>query len=123
MGGENQMYRRVDGFEWLTRGIHKTTGMTLPIVTARFGLPMAGLMPLKSDIHLRWGNPVDVGPAEPEPSEERVQKVFSCYTAELQRLFDANAKNCLPLGVAEKGLKIVKLEDKSAHKSESFKNK
>jgi len=121
--GENQIYRRVGGFDWLTKAIQKMTGMTFPILTARFRLPMAGLMPLKSDIHLRWGNAVDVGPAEDEPSEERVQEVFARYVAELQRLFDANAKNCLPSSVAAKGLQIVKLEERSARSSDNPKKK
>ena len=39
--GENQLYRRVEGMEWLSRLIFRATGMTLPIVTAKFGLPQA----------------------------------------------------------------------------------
>mmetsp|Transcript_15631 Transcript_15631/g.33239 ORF Transcript_15631/g.33239 Transcript_15631/m.33239 type:complete len:315 (-) Transcript_15631:111-1055(-) len=121
--GENQLYRRVGGFDWLTKIIRKMTGMTLPIVRARFGLPMAGLMPLRTAIHIRWGNAIDVGLPEAEPSEERIQEVFARYKAELQRLFDANAKECLPLDLAEKGLQIVKLEDRSVQSSETSKKK
>jgi 2-acylglycerol O-acyltransferase 2 len=121
--GENQLYKRIDGLEWLTKLIQKTTGMTFPIMIGRFGLPLSIFTPLSSDIHIRWGNPIDVGTPEAEPSEERVQEVYGRYVAELQRLFDANAKDCLPADVAAKGLKIVKLEDRCASKAETSKTK
>jgi len=107
--GENQLYKRVAGLEWLTKLIYKATGMTLPIVTAKWGLPQAGFLPIATDIHIRYGNPVDVGPSEPEPSDERVEEVFTRYLAELQRVFDANACSCLPAAVAKRGLKVVRL--------------
>ena len=107
--GENQLYKRVDGFEWLTRLIRRLTGMTLPIVTAKYGLPQAGLLPITTDIHLRYGRPVEVGPAEEAPSEERVEQVFAAYLAELQRIFDEHAPACLPPEVAARGLKVVRL--------------
>ena len=71
-----QLYKRVDGMEWLTRAIKGATGMTLPIVTAKWGLPQAGLLPIATDIHLRYGAPVDVGAREDNPSDERVKAVF-----------------------------------------------
>merc|ERR1719291_430858 len=107
--GENQLYKRVDGLQWLSKIVHRLTGMTLPIVTAKFGIPMAGLFPIATDVHIRWGKPVDVGEKEADPSDERVKEVFERYLAELQRLFDANAHDCLPPAVAAKGLKIVRL--------------
>ncbi|CAK0794616.1 unnamed protein product [Prorocentrum cordatum] len=107
--GENQLYKRVGGLEKITKIIQRLTGMTLPIVTAKFGIPMAGLLPRATDVHIRWGNPVDVGEKEADPSDERVNEVFERYVAELQRLFDANAKDCLPPAVAAKGLKVVRL--------------
>mmetsp|Transcript_10893 Transcript_10893/g.12184 ORF Transcript_10893/g.12184 Transcript_10893/m.12184 type:complete len:267 (+) Transcript_10893:133-933(+) len=120
--GENQLYKRVDGFEWLTKLIYKSTGMMMPIVTGKWGMPQAGLTPRATDIHLRWGQPVDVGVKEDNPSEEHIQEVYERYVAELKRLFDANAKECLPPAVAENGLRIVKLEDKP-RKSETAKDK
>merc|ERR1712060_743358 len=112
--GENQLYRRVEGFDWLTRLVKKATGMTLPIVTAKFGLPMGGLFPLATDIHIRWGRPIDVGAPDDNPTDERVQEVYTKYVAELQRIFDVNAKQCLPQSVSAKGLKIVRVEDKGS---------
>eukprot|EP00930_Biecheleria_cincta_P084746 TRINITY_DN74192_c0_g1_i1.p1 TRINITY_DN74192_c0_g1~~TRINITY_DN74192_c0_g1_i1.p1 ORF type:complete len:195 (+),score=33.08 TRINITY_DN74192_c0_g1_i1:117-701(+) len=120
--GENQLYRRVDGFEWLTKLIRKVSGMTLPICTAKFGLPLAGLMPIATDIHIRWGKPVEVGPKDENPSDERVEEVYDKYVAELKKLFDENAKDCLPRAIAAKGLKVVRIEDKS-ETSETSKRK
>lgn len=120
--GENQLYRRLDGLEWLTKLIQKTIGMTFPFITAKFGIPMAGLMPLATDVHLRWGSPIDVGEPDAEPSDARIEEIYTKYVAELQRLFDANAKDCLPPAVAEKGLKITRVEDK-APRSDTAKSK
>jgi len=111
--GENQLYTRVDGFEWFTTMVKKVSGMTMPVITAKWGLPMAGMLPHATDIHVRWGRPVEVGPPEAEPSDERVQEVFQRYVAELQRLWDLHAKDCLPPEVAAKGLKIVLPEKKT----------
>eukprot|EP00929_Paragymnodinium_shiwhaense_P058160 TRINITY_DN29128_c0_g1_i1.p1 TRINITY_DN29128_c0_g1~~TRINITY_DN29128_c0_g1_i1.p1 ORF type:complete len:314 (+),score=85.04 TRINITY_DN29128_c0_g1_i1:65-1006(+) len=111
--GENQLYKRVNGFEWLSKFINKTTGMTLPIVTAKWGLPQAGLLPRATPIHIRWGKAVEVGPRNENPTDEQVQEVLERYIAELQAVFDAHAKDCLPPAVAAKGLKIVRLENRA----------
>merc|ERR1712050_616757 len=118
----NQLYKRVEGMEWLSKLVKMATGMTLPIVTAKFGIPMGGFFPLATGIHIRWGRPVDVGPPEEDPSDKRVQEIYAKYVAELQRLFDENAKDCLPPAVAAKGLKIVRLED-GGPKQEKAKDK
>ena len=99
----------MNGMEWLTRLIHMTTGMTLPIVSAKWGLPQAGFMPIATDIHIVYGAAVDVGPPEAEPSDARVEAIFEKYLAELQRIFDENAKECLPPDIAAAGLKVVRL--------------
>jgi len=110
--GENQLYKRVRGLEWISNLVNKTTGMTLPMVTSRFGIPMGGLLPLPTNVHTRFGRPVPVGPPDAEPSEERVEEVFCKYLAELRRLFREHAKDCLPPDVAERGLRIVRLDGK-----------
>ncbi|KAL1508401.1 hypothetical protein AB1Y20_004511 [Prymnesium parvum] len=107
--GENQLYKRVHGLEWLTRSIQSLTGLTLPIVTAKWGLPQAGLLPIATDIHVRWGNAIDVGDPDDNPSDARVEEVFQLYLVELQRIFDENASVCLPPEVAARGLRIVRL--------------
>mmetsp|Transcript_2793 Transcript_2793/g.7367 ORF Transcript_2793/g.7367 Transcript_2793/m.7367 type:complete len:327 (+) Transcript_2793:75-1055(+) len=114
--GENQLYKRSgnDGgfYSKLTVFIKKLTGMTVPIVTAKFGIPMAMLLPIRTDIHARWGSPVEVGPPEEHPSDERVEEVFARYLEELRRVFYANAHDCLPPEVAARGLKIVRADGK-----------
>mmetsp|Transcript_98632 Transcript_98632/g.287707 ORF Transcript_98632/g.287707 Transcript_98632/m.287707 type:complete len:252 (-) Transcript_98632:20-775(-) len=109
---ENQTFKRVDGFDEATKWIHGKTGFSLPAVTARFGIPMAGLMPLSTDIHVRWGRPLEVGPPEPEPSEERVEELFGRYALALQELFDRHCHECLPPEVAARGLLLRRLDGK-----------
>lgn len=105
---ETQMFRRVRGMDGLSDWIYRRTGFGLPIVTARFGIPMAGLLPLPTDVHVRWGRPVEVGPKELEPSDERIEKLFAKYMTALQETFDAHAAECLPPEVAAKGLAIIR---------------
>lgn len=109
--GENQLFRRVDGMDWLTKFIYKTTGLTLPIWTGKWGIPQAPF-PIKTNVHVRWGEPVEVGPAEEDPSEERVEEVFQRYLRELQKVFYENCHECLPPEVAAKGLRIVRMDGK-----------
>ena len=56
--------------------------------------------PIATDIHIRYGNPVEVGPQSDDPSDEQVNEVFEKYVAELQSLFAAHASTCLPPEVA-----------------------
>lgn len=107
--GENQLYRRVNGMEWLTKTIYKLTGLTFPILTSKFGLPMCLFTPIATDIHIRYGRPVEVGKQDDEPSDAHVEEVFERYLAELRRLFAAHADSCLPKEVAARGLKVVRL--------------
>lgn len=114
--GENQLFKRSGSNDGKRGGLTKLfksmTGMTFPIITAKFGIPMAMIMPIKTDIHARWGAPVEVGPPEENPSDERVEEVFTRYLDELQRVFYANAHDCLPPAVAARGLKIVRADGK-----------
>lgn len=111
--GENQLYKRSGNKrQVLTRLIKSVTGMTFPVITAKFGIPMGMLLPIKTDIHARWGAPVEVGTPEDNPSDERVEEVFKQYLDELQRVFYENAHDCLPPAVAAQGLKIVRADGK-----------
>lgn len=107
--GENQLYRRVNGLEWVTKLVYKLTGLTFPIITSKFGLPMSLFTPIATDVHIRYGKPVEVGPQADDPSDEQVDEVYERYIKELQRLFDEHARTCLPPEVAAKGLKIIRL--------------
>lgn len=114
---ENQMFKRVDGFEKATQWMYDNTGFGLPAITARFGLPMAGLLPLTTDIHVRWGAPLEVGPPDANPSDERVEELFGRYVVALKELFDRHAHECLPAEVAARGLEMRRLDGKPLPKS------
>ena len=105
--GENQMYERVDGKDWITRAIRKLTGMTFPVCTGRFGLLWCFPLPNPTELHVRWGKAVPVGDPDAAPSDEKVQAVFDAYVAELQAVFHAHAPACLPPDVAKRGLKVA----------------
>jgi len=109
---ENQLFNRVKGFDAFSDWIYKTSGFGLPIITAKFGIPMAGLFPLSKGIHVRWGEPVPVGEADEHPTDERVEEVFIRYLDALKTLFDKYAHECLPSEVAARGLKIMRLDGK-----------
>merc|ERR1719401_2679680 len=84
----------------------------LPIFTGKFGIPFAYMLPIGTQVHARWGAPVEVGPPEADPSEERVEAVFARYLEELRRVFSGNAQECLPPDVAARGLKIIRKDGK-----------
>uniref|UniRef100_A0A7S1F445 Acyltransferase n=1 Tax=Noctiluca scintillans TaxID=2966 RepID=A0A7S1F445_NOCSC len=107
--GENQLYTKIEGLDGASDTLFKTTGLPIPALAGKFGLPFVGLLPRSGDIHVRWGNSIDPGPAEDEPSDSRVEEVFGRYLAEIQRIFDENAFNCLPPEVAAKGLLIKRV--------------
>eukprot|EP00747_Dinoflagellata_sp_TGD_P213494 gnl/TRDRNA2_/TRDRNA2_86430_c0_seq1.p1 gnl/TRDRNA2_/TRDRNA2_86430_c0~~gnl/TRDRNA2_/TRDRNA2_86430_c0_seq1.p1 ORF type:complete len:339 (+),score=43.54 gnl/TRDRNA2_/TRDRNA2_86430_c0_seq1:62-1018(+) len=114
---ENQMYRKVPSLDGLSNLIYRLTGFGLPFCTCRFGLPMVVpffWLPHPTDIHVRWGAPLDVGPAVEEPSDEQVEALFARYVEALKQLFDAHAKDCLPAEIAGRGLEIVRIGGKTA---------
>jgi len=110
---ETQLYRRLRGFEGISDWIYRRTGFGLPFVSARFGIPMAGLLPRPTDIHVRWGRPVEVGPREQEPSDERIEELYARYLTELQDTFSRHSQECLSPELAARGLKVIRLEASS----------
>mmetsp|Transcript_4344 Transcript_4344/g.10656 ORF Transcript_4344/g.10656 Transcript_4344/m.10656 type:complete len:318 (+) Transcript_4344:34-987(+) len=112
--GENQLYRKIPGFDWFSRLVFRTTGAGLPAGSGKFGIPMGGLIPRSTPLHVRWAKPLEVGPKDAHPSEERVQALYQEYLALLQEVFDTYKDECLPPEVAAKGLRITKLEKPAA---------
>lgn len=108
---ENQLYKRVDGMDKVTQNMFKYTGFGLPIVTARFGLPMAGLLPLTTDVHVRWGKPIAVEKVD-NPTDEQVEELFLTYLESLRSIFYKHVHECLPPAVAARGLKVIRLDGK-----------
>lgn len=114
--GENQTFKRVAGLDRASELLYRWTGIGLPAVTAKFGLPQVGVLPKSTAIHVRWGAPVKVGPPQPSPTEERVEEVLAEYLGAVQKIFDQHAKDCLPPEVASRGLLIKRLEKNKKQK-------
>eukprot|EP00929_Paragymnodinium_shiwhaense_P016969 TRINITY_DN12578_c0_g1_i1.p1 TRINITY_DN12578_c0_g1~~TRINITY_DN12578_c0_g1_i1.p1 ORF type:complete len:347 (+),score=53.69 TRINITY_DN12578_c0_g1_i1:94-1134(+) len=110
--GENQCFKRLKSTQWFTDALYKATGVMLPLWLGKFNLPQT-IMPRATDIHCRWGRPVEVGEADPNPSDEKVEEVFQRYLVELQRVFYENAADCLPPDVAARGLKVMRMDGKA----------
>jgi len=71
-------------------------------------LPNPLMLPVfRNGLHIRYGEPVEVGPAEESPSDARIQEVYGRYKAALQKLFNKHKDECLPPAVAKKGLIII----------------
>lgn len=112
--GENQLYDTTPGVRKLNAWLYKTFRIGTLFVWGRLGLltspmlPNPLLLPAKGrGLHVRWGEPVEVGPADPEPSDEKVQAVFERYVAALQKLFNEHKDKCLPPAVAARGLEVI----------------
>lgn len=73
----------------------------------QFGRWSVPFMPRFHPLQSRFGQAVDVGAADPEPTDARVREVFLRYCAELRRLFNEFKDTALPPAVAARGLKIV----------------
>lgn len=105
---ENQMFDRVEGLDWAAAALRRLTGLGVPIVRGKFGIPQL-LLPKRTDVHVRWGVPIVVE-RDPSPSDERVEELFQTYMGHLRDLFDAFAYECLPPEVAARGLKITRMD-------------
>lgn len=106
---ENQIYKRVFGLDKVTQSLFKYTGFGLPILTGRFGLPMAGLLPLTTGVHVRWGMPIEVSKNE-NPADEQVEELFLLYLEGLRRIFHQHVLECLPPAVAARGLTVIRVD-------------
>ena len=73
-------------------------------------------MPRPGEVHVAWGNAVDVGPPNASPTDAEVEAVFARYVAELRRVFDKHKDRCLPPRVAARGLEVVRRGARSRRK-------
>eukprot|EP00929_Paragymnodinium_shiwhaense_P013000 TRINITY_DN120868_c0_g1_i1.p2 TRINITY_DN120868_c0_g1~~TRINITY_DN120868_c0_g1_i1.p2 ORF type:complete len:326 (-),score=70.65 TRINITY_DN120868_c0_g1_i1:418-1395(-) len=112
--GENQLYETSDWVTNINQWLWKNLKVGTLLVWGRGGLlcspaiPCPLLLPVPGrGLHVAFGDPVDVGPAEADPSDERVKEVFDKYCTALQKLFDENKDKHLPADVAAKGLTIT----------------
>mmetsp|Transcript_60358 Transcript_60358/g.118748 ORF Transcript_60358/g.118748 Transcript_60358/m.118748 type:complete len:338 (+) Transcript_60358:1-1014(+) len=106
--GENQLFGTSPWTRRANMWLYKHLKFGTLFVLSASGWPNPFLWPISGrGVHLRFGEPVDVGPKEEHPSDERVQEVYQRYVAALQKLFDRYKDDCLPPEVAARGLKVV----------------
>lgn len=112
--GENQLYRTASWTRRLNHWFYKNFKTGNLIVLGVFGCPTSPVLPNPAclpirgtGLHVRFGEPVDIGPAEESPSDARVQEAFNKYIKSLTVLFDAHKDSCLPPEVAARGLKVI----------------
>ena len=105
--GENQAYTTFGAAgRAVSRLVFQVTGFPFVPVLGKWGLPW--LVPRTGAIHIRWGQPVPVGPPNAAPTDADVEAVFEAYAAALRELFDAHKHDCLPADVAARGLTVIK---------------
>jgi len=109
--GENQLVKTSDWTRKVNWWAYKKLSVGNLLFHGRYGIPQTPFLmnPLwlpdkGKNLDCRLGEPVEVGPPDANPSEEKVQEVFSRYRAALQKLFDEHKEKCLPPEVAAKGL-------------------
>lgn len=102
--GENQLYDVPAWSRNACQWFKDMTGAGVPFGIGRWGLPF---LPKPGHLSLRLGAPVEVGPADPNPSDERVEEVFFAYCAELHNVFLRYKDMALPAAVAARGLQLV----------------
>jgi 2-acylglycerol O-acyltransferase 2 len=112
--GENQLFYTSDWLRNINIWLYRQFKVGSLFLHGLFGLPVTPLLPNPlllpnpgSNMDLRWGEPVEVGPADSDPSDEKVRDVFARYCASLQKLFDKYKHECLPKEVADLGLEII----------------
>lgn len=111
--GENQLYHTAEWVRNINRFFYNRFKAGNFIVLGQFGIPNSPVLPnplmlpiFRGGLHIRHGDPVEVGSPDPNPSDEKVQEVFKRYMAEVQKVFDTHKDECLPPEVAQRGLII-----------------
>lgn len=117
--GENQLFKTEPWTRRVNAWLYKNLSMGSMVVIGRGGLPNSPILPNpllmpdpQREIHMRYGESVEVGPPDDNPSEEKVLQVFESYKAALQALFEKHKDTCLPPHVAAGGLEIIWRGDK-----------
>mmetsp|Transcript_7137 Transcript_7137/g.19738 ORF Transcript_7137/g.19738 Transcript_7137/m.19738 type:complete len:330 (+) Transcript_7137:49-1038(+) len=111
--GENQLYKTNSWTRRLNGWFYKNLGAGTLVVLGQGGVPNSPILPnplmlpRRGSLHIRFGEPVHLGPKEENPSDERVHQAFRLYLAALRNLFDAYKDECLPPEVAASGLSVV----------------
>lgn len=103
--GENQTFSTTGAGRFIANFAFKYLGLPAPLTHGRFGFPW--LIPRPTDVHVCWGEPLDVGPPNANPTDAEVRAVFERYAAELKRVFDLHKDASLPPEIAANGLKVI----------------
>jgi len=113
--GENQLYRTVPWVRRINEWCYRKLKTGSLVVLGQFGLintpalPNPFMLPIRgAGMHIRFGEPVNLGPADPAPSDAKIEECFKKYVTELQRMFDEHKDSCLPPEVAARGLKVIR---------------
>lgn len=124
--GENQLYRTSNWTRALNKWLYKKFKCGNLVIIGQFGLPSTPVIPnplmlpvYRSGMHIRFGDPVDIGPKDENPSDEKVQEAFQKYTDALQKLFDKHKDECLPPEVAARGLEVIVRGENGSKKVQS----
>lgn len=96
--GENQVFSTSEWGRRTTLKLHDKFGIAVPLVNP---------LPNNVTIHMKWGQPVEVGEKQQDPKESQVQQTFARYVLELGRLFEEHRYQVLPPDVAAKGLTVM----------------
>ncbi|CEL92277.1 unnamed protein product [Vitrella brassicaformis CCMP3155] len=109
--GQNQLLQTTEWSRWLAKWTYRHLGIPFQLTFGRFGLPwlpLPGFLFHQAKVYIKSGRPVEVGPPDASPSEEKVERIFNEYLTALQELFDHYKDECLPPAVAARGLKLVR---------------
>lgn len=116
--GENQLFHTSEPLRNFNRWMYKKFQVGNLLMHGQFGIvtsPIALLSILGApmilpdsgkELNCRMGTPVEVGPPDPNPSEEKVQEVFWRYSLALNKLFEDYKDSCLIPDVAANGLEF-----------------
>jgi len=112
--GENQLYRTANWVRKLNHFFYRTFKTGNLLVLGQGSIPNSPIFPnplmlpiFRRGLHFRWGEPVDVGPPDANPSDSKVQEVFERYVQALQKVFNSEKDRLLPKNVAAQGLEVM----------------
>lgn len=108
--GENQLYDVPGWSRRLSATLKKLTGAGIPLAVGRWGLPF---VPKKTSVYTHLGDLVEVGDANPSPTDVEVKETFLRYCLALRQLFEKHKDVALPPDVAARGLTMVWREHES----------
>jgi hypothetical protein len=103
--GENQLYTTHNVAYKLRRWVAETLYLGIPVITGRWGL-LFPVIPHATPITIVAGQPIPVGPPNPNPSAAELKVIYDKYEQELHRIFNKYGKDALPRDVFERGLTL-----------------